>query len=395
MSAQDGWGPRIAALVISLGMTFVLAEIGLRLAGIGYPFFYEADPITGGRHIPLSSGWFKSEGEAFISINSQGIRDHEHTLEKPESVYRIAVLGDSYSEALQVDIDATFWSLLESEMLGCEAIGDRVVEAINFGVSGFGTAQELRVLRHKALLYEPDLILLAFVLNDVRNNSRELERGDLKPYFTLENGELILDDSFLQSAHYLDVSSTFSQMKVWLTNRSRVLQLVYEVRRIPYRMKKAKPPAEGVKLDDGAFFPPKAEAWIDAWRVTEALISQIQNETFEQEIGFLLVVVSDGNQVHPDPAVRRSRAEALGVDDLYYYEDRILSYAREAGIANLGLARPFLRRAEVKGECLHGFDNAQPCEGHWNELGHKFASELMAEAVCKVIAERNGSGKIE
>lgn len=395
MSAPGGWGPRIAAMVISLGMTFVLAEIGLRLAGISYPFFYEADPITGARHIPYASGWFKSEGQAFVSINSQGIRDHEHTLEKPESVYRIAVLGDSYSEAMQVDVDATFWSLLESEMLGCEALGDRVVEAINFGVSGFGTAQELRTLRHKALLYEPDLILLAFVPNDVRNNHRELERGNQRPYFILEDGELILDDSFLQSAEHLDVSSTFSQMKIWLTNRSRVLQLIYEVRRIPYRLREAKPLAQGVTRDDGAFFPPKTEAWADAWRVTEALISQIQYETREQKIGFLLVVVSDGDQVHPAPAVRRSRAEELGVDDLYYYEDRILSYARGTGVANLGLARPFLRRAEVTGECLHGFDNAQPCGGHWNELGHKLGSELMAEAICEVIAKRNRSEKVE
>ena len=69
---------------------------------------------------------------------------------------------------------------------------------INFGVSGYGTAQELLTLRHYVWDYSPDIVLMAFLPgNDVRNNSKELEPEKLRPFFRLRDGELELDRSFL------------------------------------------------------------------------------------------------------------------------------------------------------------------------------------------------------
>src|SRR5438445_13415775 len=71
-------------------------------------------------------------------------------------------------------------------------------EIINFGVSGYGTAQELQILRHRVWAYSPDMILLAFLTgNDIRNNSRALERDDRIPYFVHQGKDLVLDDRFL------------------------------------------------------------------------------------------------------------------------------------------------------------------------------------------------------
>ena len=72
-------------------------------------------------------------------------------------------------------------------------------EIINFGVSGYGTAQELQILRHRVWDYSPDMIILAFLTgNDVRNNSRALQRDDRMPYFVHKGKDLVLDDSFLK-----------------------------------------------------------------------------------------------------------------------------------------------------------------------------------------------------
>ena len=38
--------------------------------------------------------------------------------------------------------------------------------------------------------------------------------------------------------------------------------------------------------------------------------------------------------------------------------------------------------------CLHGFDNAKPCGGHWNVEGHRLAGELIAEAICRGAEDR-------
>lgn len=62
---------------------------------------------------PGMEGWFRKEGESYVRINSDGLRDRQHTKAKPENTLRIAVLGDSYAEALQVPMEQAFWAVME------------------------------------------------------------------------------------------------------------------------------------------------------------------------------------------------------------------------------------------------------------------------------------------
>jgi hypothetical protein len=54
-----------------------------------------------------------------VTTNSVGLRDVEHALSKPPGTYRIVVLGDSLSEAIQVDREKTFWAELQRELEPC------------------------------------------------------------------------------------------------------------------------------------------------------------------------------------------------------------------------------------------------------------------------------------
>src|SRR5690242_412085 len=92
------------SIVVGLG----LVELGLRIAGISYPDFYTYDPKIGSVHAPNMEGWQTLEGHAYVSINSDGLRDREHTIAKPKDTLRIAVLGDSFTEAVQVAMEDTF-----------------------------------------------------------------------------------------------------------------------------------------------------------------------------------------------------------------------------------------------------------------------------------------------
>ena len=89
-------------------------------------------------------------GRTFVRTSSAGLRDREHTVDKPPGTVRVAVLGDSFAEAFQVAADQTFWVVLERELGRCPAYAGRAVEEINFGVGGYGTAQELLILRDQA-----------------------------------------------------------------------------------------------------------------------------------------------------------------------------------------------------------------------------------------------------
>ncbi len=98
---------KLALVAGGCGFAFLLGEIGLRVLGISYPYFYIPDPITGYAHKPGAEGLWHKEGNAYIRINSAGLRDREHDLKKHAGTFRIAVLGDSYTEAMQRPMEET------------------------------------------------------------------------------------------------------------------------------------------------------------------------------------------------------------------------------------------------------------------------------------------------
>ena len=163
------WLFRLAAVLLGVAVPLFAIEAYLRIAGIGGGL-YEPDPVLGAWHIPNRSGrWRKACFDVPIQINSAGLRDVEHTLEKPAGVQRIAVLGDSIAEALHAPLEQTFSRRLET-ILTASGAGPRD-EVINFGMPGYGTDQMYLTLKTRAGGYQPDVVVLVFrVGNDVRNN---------------------------------------------------------------------------------------------------------------------------------------------------------------------------------------------------------------------------------
>ena len=106
----------VVLILSSLVVAFVLAEIVLRVLGYSNPVLWTYDDTVGSRLYGGAEGWFRAEGEAYIKINSAGLRDREHSVAKPPNTVRIAVLGDSMTEALQVPSGKPFWAILEREL---------------------------------------------------------------------------------------------------------------------------------------------------------------------------------------------------------------------------------------------------------------------------------------
>src|SRR5262247_1658405 len=273
-----------AALVVGLG----IAEIALRLIGFSYPPFHQPDPITGLSLRPNTSGWYRKEGQAYVATNSQGLHDRERPLTKPPGTYRIVMLGDSYPEALQVNVETTFWRLLEQRLEACAFRSAKHIDVINLGVSGFGTGQALRMLQTRGLAYQPDLVILAFFPgNDVRNNSRELEPDKMRPFYLLDaGGTLRLDDTFARSMEFRRRTGRLRRAGKDLSKYLRTLQLIYYVKDLRDMQRAqvdaaaapaaASPaptrPVGEAGLDNQIFRDRPDRKWEDAWRLTERLI---------------------------------------------------------------------------------------------------------------------------
>ena len=108
-------GAAIAAAVVLL-----IVEVALRIVGYAAPAWYQLDTRLGWTLKRHKHGWHFAGGERIaIYINSAEMRDREHPLDKPAGIYRIAVLGDEYSEAFDVPIQRTWWWQLPRALQAC------------------------------------------------------------------------------------------------------------------------------------------------------------------------------------------------------------------------------------------------------------------------------------
>ena len=398
MSKLKNLGVNLGLTLCGLLMGVVIGEIGLRVARIeGYSkigdladsaptHFHTADPNLGWKLKPGVLGEWNEEGASFVQVNSEGLRDREHTKAKPPNTLRVAVLGDSFTEAIHVPVEQTFWSKLERKLGNCAAVkGRKKVEVINFGVQGYGTAQELIMLRKKVWDYSPDIVILAFFIgNDVINNSPKLEYDRYRPFFAYDaSGKLVPDMSFRNLAP-IDRNeravSFVDRMPSFIVNNSRILQVI---KKVDLDRKKRELSEDFTNLSTQNLKEPQDAAWQEAWRVTEGLIVTMRNEVVQKNADFLVVTIGDPMQVRPEAQRRKNFMTKNNIQDLFYPDRRLEKLGAREGFRVLNLSEQFQSYTEKYQVCAHGFENSVPCGGHWNELGHRLASILINRNLCQ------------
>ncbi|MGD1715427.1 SGNH/GDSL hydrolase family protein [Dapis sp. BLCC M172] len=394
---------KLKNLAINLGLTvstlifsIAVGEIGLRIAKIETPpppredsnkelLYTTKDPYRGWAGNPNGKSFWTGEGiPSEIKMNSGGFRDYERSKSKPENGLRIALLGDSFTEAIHVKLEDTYGAIIEQKLQQCPVLKDRKVEVMNFGVQGYGTAQELMTLRHHVWDYSPDLVMLVFYSgNDLRNNSRTLEHDHLRPYFIYQDGQLVADMSFRDLKFWQRDRYNFSlvdSLPFWLVQNSRILQLI---RKVDINTKRRQFEKDYSEINLAFYKEPKPNSdWEETWELTEDLIKLMRDEVDEKGAEFMLITASDAYQVLPDTQKRDGFRKSLNVPNLFYPDIRLKNFGKEENIPVYNLAGPIWDKAKKTGKCLHGFDNAVPCGGHWNIEGHKLVGEIMANYLC-------------
>lgn len=106
-----------------------------------------------------------------IEFNSFGMRDREYTQAKEPGTYRIVGLGDSVMFGWGVEVEKSYLKLLERMLNDALVAKDRgeikKFEVLNFGVPGYNTTMEVSAFENKVLRFQPDLVIIHFVRNDI------------------------------------------------------------------------------------------------------------------------------------------------------------------------------------------------------------------------------------
>jgi hypothetical protein len=381
---------KVTLMFLGVFAGLLIVEAVLRAGGAAWPRTMNVDPVRGPVRRPGQVWEQGDEGGAVVQINRFGFRDREWNNRAPAGTIRIAVVGDSYVEAVQVDETRRFTAVLENELrMLVPDLG--AIEIMNFGISGHGTGQELVTYRTVVRSFQPDYVILAFMTgNDILDNVRTLSGDPFRPYFCLVNGRLgcgglttTLKDTlqrFFTRASFLLVDHSRCAQAINRTWRARRGVAFHES--ISSR-RDTKDEATSLAMNwyAEAFREPQTSQWIGAWELTQMLIKTFHEEVEQSGAQFVLVSVGSSIEAHPDLQVRDTYCKEAHLPHLNYPRLRLKDISQQFNIDYLDLAQAFADSAATTGNYYHGFPNTALGMGHWNETGHQLAGSLLASAL--------------
>ena len=253
--------------------------------------------------------------------NSKGWRDAERETSRAAGTsVRLAAVGDSFTFGVGVDDGERFSEVIEAQLSG--------VEFLNFGMNGFGTDQELEVLRHEVLDYRPDAVLcVTYLGNDLLDITHSVRHRWPKPRYELAGGALTLippQAGFLVRLR----SATYFGEAIALLRR-----------RFGHEVSQVQEPCE------------------DPVALYFALVEEMQSATVATGSAFVVVLVHEPD-IDPD-AAREVRAGLA-----------------ERGIQVIDL-EPSFTAAMAEGENLFN----PPPVAHWNVEGHRLVAKELEEGL--------------
>ena len=265
-------------------------------------------------------GWVPAPGYSGegIQTNAMGIRAaREYDFARTPGVRRIVLVGDSYTWGEKtwkgpISNEETFSALLEERLPG--------VEAINLGVHGWGTDQQLLYLRELGLRFHPDLVVLGFFEADISRNVVDFF-GYSKPRFVLEDGELVLTNTPILEGEAL-LATPFELPSFYLGSLVR----------------------KGINtaLDRTKLRPIEGR---EEWRVTRAIFEAARRESEAAGAEFVLVDIPFHVRARPTPV-----------------EQTVARWAAETGTRFVSLREHFLTMPREDWESVH--------DGHFTVRGH-------------------------
>lgn len=144
-----------------------------------------------------------------VVLNQQRYREREVNGPKAKDVYRIAVVGDSFTFGQGIEEKDRFSNLLEVA-LHSTAFSHQV-EVLNFGNPGANTLEELTRLRRDVLPLQPDFVLLQWYVNDVENNGPVTMQPRERSFATRAKQYLLNT-----SALYFLITDSVHRIRNWL-----------------------------------------------------------------------------------------------------------------------------------------------------------------------------------
>jgi hypothetical protein len=309
----------VLLLLFSVVFFLVLAEVVIRLTGVAEPR-------------PSGYPRVDTDRRERRPINSRGYRDFERTQAKPPGVRRVVSLGDSFAWGVGVEFDDTYAQRVERTLCRRRRTPWQVVSLAQPGMNSVAEAAQLAA---EGLDYEPEVVVLGYVLNDSEDeNAAEARRVE----------DWLEDKREQKSPRFFDRSALYRVVstRIWATLENR--------RRIA-----------GYKSMYAADFP----GWIAGQRALRTMGGLCR----ERGIPFVVLIFPlFGNPL----------------DENYPFAEihaRVARVAAEAGAKVVDLL-PRYRGLRWDILVVNGTDDEHP-----NEIAHRMAANALLKAIDEVVPD--------
>ena len=378
----------LGLLAVTLGITIAIALLEVAAAARlvhweivfmwlrGEEQHYVPDPELGFRHAPntrwfgrlrgdIEDGWglpASAPNPITVTHDVNGYRNVTHFAQAD-----IVLIGDSYVEGRYVSDDQTISRFLQGRL-------GRAVA--NLGVAGYGTAQELLVLKQDGMRLKPGIVIWFFFEGNDLYNDHAFEN-------TLFSSPEMRTDGLTEKHGWWRryfIRNTHAQLRVLL-----------------HALVPSQCPHFGILTVEGhrwktvLFGPEAASRWTHfergRWESARETLTEAVKFTREHNINFLLVYVPIKFRVYRDFVDIPAGSELRGWT-LWPLPDFFGQLCRAEGLACLDLTE-LLRGSVREGDMPYA-----PADSHWSPEGHSLIAQrlqVMLESLGWIPAHRDAA----
>ena len=345
----------IVLVAASLLAAFLLGEIGLRVAGIGYRRSpHESHSVL--HHVHPRNVIFKTHSpwgyyeDHLVRYDEDGCVANPDASAAPRAdsaaTYRVAFMGDSYVAAVELPYAETFVARLE------HSAGARTVIR-NYGVASYSPMLYVLQWQEQVSKFQPTHVFLLLCANDVGNDEEYLRRA------------VFADDGTLRA-----VPGPHTSFFVRLFARSYVLRLV---RKVQLQLQWRRARGEGEESEVVERF---VEENPGITAVTARYVKELARTVEAGGATFTLMVVPSRYRLrHPN--------EVPGTPE---FSDRWRAWAAAEGVAFFDLVPPFREAAS------RGADEFLGGDVHFSREGHEVVADALRNAYPRLFGDKPPAG---
>jgi len=359
---------KVKNFILNLSLSFLsFILIILFLEFVVFRFIFPASDIPENAFIdgiikfkPNQSGIFREKNEVRTKfrINSNGWNSIHKKYRIHKNKRRIAIIGDSYVEALMVDYDKSLAERIEK-------LSNYQFEVYRFGISGAPLSQYYYMLKKEVLQYKPDIVVFILVHNDF-DESWRYKYGRYTSCFLklkiLKNGNIIEIPPSIYKEKWYD-----------FIRKSAIFRFLYYREKVNMNVIKNILRKNNVKYQANIQINDLKIKMKNNYLVTDYILKKIKEISEKNGFKVLFVMDGDRNSIYknlPDEKLYKNGALMLNL--------MVKKITHKYQLPFIDL-HPIFKKDYKKYHHKFNYN----CDFHWNEYGHNIVAKHILNYIEK------------